>query len=186
LQSFQKQYPSVRCSIITQSLAQQIVALRSGDLDAGILPLPLNDPNLELIKLGSCSMIAALAAHLPLAGKERIQLRDLRRQSVVALPDDADNLYAVILPYLKKRRISVNLVRGASDLTTLLLMAASGLGVALVPSSYRECGPPGLVYREITDSTLDLSVGLVWKKGTAKPVVLNFIRVVSGMSVPAH
>jgi DNA-binding transcriptional LysR family regulator len=167
-------------------LARQIVALHSGDLDAGILPLPLNDPDLEPIKLGSCSMIAAFAAHLPLAGKERLQLRDLRHQSVVALPDDADNLYAVILPYLKKRRISVNLVRGASDLTTLLLMAASGLGVALVPSSYRECGPPGLVYREITDSTLDLSVGLVWKKGTTKPVVLNFIRVVSGMSVPAH
>jgi DNA-binding transcriptional LysR family regulator len=186
LQSFQKQYPSVRCSIVTQSMARQIAALRSGDLDAGILPLPLTDSDLELIKLGSCSMIAAFAAHLPLAGKERLRLRDLRHQSVVALPDDSDNLYAVILPYLKKRRISVNLVRGASDLTTLLLMAASGLGVALVPSSYRECGPPGLVYREITDSTLDLSVGLVWKKGTAKPVVLNFIRVVSGMGVPAH
>jgi DNA-binding transcriptional LysR family regulator len=167
-------------------MANQIVALRSGDLDAGILPLPLNDPDLEVIKLGSCSMIAAFAAHLPLARQERLQLRDLRHQSIVALPDDSDNLYAVILPYLKKRRIPVNLVRGASDLTTLLLMAASGLGVALIPSSYRECGPPGLVYREIVDSTLDLSVGLVWKKGTAKAVILNFIRVVSGMDVPAH
>jgi DNA-binding transcriptional LysR family regulator len=90
------------------------------------------------------------------------------------------------LPYLKKRRISVNLVRGASDLTTLLLMAASGLGIALIPSSYRECGPPGLVYREIADSTLDLSVGLGWKKGTAKAVTLNFVRVVSGMGVQTH
>jgi DNA-binding transcriptional LysR family regulator len=186
LQNFQEQYPNVRCSIVTQSMADQIVALRSGDLDAGILPLPLNVPDLELIKLGSCSMIAAFAAHLPLAGKERLQLRDLRHQPVVALPDDSDNLYTVILPYLKKRRISVNLVRGAFDLTTLLLMAASGLGVALVPSSYRECGPPSLVYREIVDSTLDLSVGLAWKRGTAKAVVTNFVRVVSGVGVPAH
>ncbi len=186
LQNFQEQYPNVRCSIVTQSMADQIVAVRSGDLDAGILPLPPNDPDLELIKLGSCSMITAFAAHLPLAGKERLQLRDLRHQPVVALPEDSDNLYAVILPYLKKRRISVNLVRGAFDLTTLLLMAASGLGVALVPSSYRECGPPGLVYREIADSTLDLSVGLAWKRGTAKAVVTNFVRVVRDMSVPAH
>jgi DNA-binding transcriptional LysR family regulator len=186
LQNFQQQYPNVRCSIVTRSLADQIVALRSGDLDAGILPLPLNVPDLELIKLGSCSMIAAFAAHLPLAGKERLQLRDLRHQPVVALPDDSDNLYTVILPYLKKRRIPVNLVRGAFDLTTLLLMAASGLGVALVPSSYRECGPPGLVYREIVDSTLDLSVGLAWKRGTANAVVTNFVRVVSGMGVPVH
>ncbi len=44
-------------------------------------------------------------------------------------------------------------------------MAASGLGIALIPCSYRECGPPSLVYREITDSTLELSVGLAWKKG---------------------
>ena len=133
-----------------------------------------------------CSMIAAFAAHLALAGKERLQLRDLRHQPVVALPDDSDNLYTVILPYLKKRRIPVNLVRGAFDLTTLLLMAASGLGVALIPSSYRECGPPSLVYREIIDSTLDLSVGLAWKRGTAKAVVTNFVRVVSGMGGPVH
>src|SRR5258708_18386161 len=186
LQNFQQQSPNVRCSIVTRSLADQIVALRSGDLDAGILPLPLNVPDSELIKLGSCSMIAAFAAHLPLAGKERLQLRDLRHQPVVALPDDADNLYPVILPYLQKRRIPVNLVRGAFDLTTLLLMAASCLGVALVPSSYRECGPPSLVYREIIDSTLDLSVGLAWKRGTANAVVTNFVRVVSGMAVTVH
>ena len=186
LQNFQKQYPAVRCSIVTQPMTDQIVKLRSGDLDLGILPLPLHDPELELIRLGSCSMIAALAPHLPLARKDTLQLRDLRDQPVVALPDQSDNLYAVILPYLKKRRISLNPVRGASDLTTLLLMAASGLGVALVPSSYRECGPPGLVYREIVDSTLDLSVGLVWKKGAAKAVIKNFVQVVSGMRVPAH
>jgi hypothetical protein len=36
-------------------------------------------------------------------------------------------------------------------------MAASGLGIALIPSSYRKCGPPGLVYHEIIDSTLDPS-----------------------------
>src|SRR5258708_1608134 len=53
-------------------------------------------------------------------------------------------------------------------------------------SSYRECGPPGLVYREIADSTLDLSVGLAWKRGTAKAVVTNFVRVVRDMSVPPH
>src|SRR6202022_2522625 len=58
LQNFQKQYPAVRCSIVTQSMADQIGALRSGDLAAGILPLPLNDWALAVIRLGSCSMIA--------------------------------------------------------------------------------------------------------------------------------
>jgi len=69
-----------------------------------------------------------------LAGKERLRLRDLRHQSVVSLPDDADNLYAVILPYLKKRRISVNLVQGASDLTTLLPQWRSRVDPSLPPA----------------------------------------------------
>jgi DNA-binding transcriptional LysR family regulator len=119
-----------------------------------------------------------------LASKGTLQLRDLRHQPVVALPDQPDNLYSCILPYLKKEKIPVKLVPGAFDITTLLVMAASGLGIALIPCSYRECGPPGLVYREIADSTLDLSVGLAWKKGTPNAVVANFVRVVRGMRTP--
>src|SRR5260370_1679811 len=109
-----------------------MVGVRSGDLHAGILPLPLNDPDLELIKLGSCSMIDAFAAHLPPAGKDRLQLRDLRHQPVVALPEDSDNLYAVIFPYLKKRRISFNLVPLAFHLTTFLCIPPSRLQQAPV------------------------------------------------------
>jgi DNA-binding transcriptional LysR family regulator len=178
LEVFQKKYPAVRCSVVTQSVTKQVFALRSGDLDAGIVPLPMNDPRLDLIKLGSCSMIAAFADRLPLAGKGTLRLRDLRHQPVVALPDQSDNLYSCILPYLKKERIPIKLVPGAFDVSTLLVMAASGLGIALIPCSYRECGPPGLVYRDIADSTLDLSVGLAWRKGTPNAVVANFVQVV--------
>jgi DNA-binding transcriptional LysR family regulator len=128
--------------------------------------------------LDSCSLIAAFAERLPLAKKGTLRLRDLRHQPVVALPDQPDNLYSCILPYLKKEKIPIKLVPGAFDVTTLLVMAASGLGIALIPCSYRECGPPGLVFREIADSSLDLSVGLAWKRGTPNAVVANFVRVV--------
>jgi DNA-binding transcriptional LysR family regulator len=86
----------------------------------------------------------------------------------------------------KKENIPVKLVAGAFDITTLLLMAASGLGIALIPSSYRECGPPGLVYHEIIDSTLDLSVGLAWKKGTRNAVVANLVRVARDIISPCE
>jgi DNA-binding transcriptional LysR family regulator len=98
LENFRKEYPGVRCSVVTQSPAKQIVTLRSGDLDAGIVPLPMSDPELDLIKLDTCSMIAAFAERLPLARKDPLRLRDLRHQPVVALPDKQDNLYPCILP----------------------------------------------------------------------------------------
>ena len=130
----------------------------------------------------TCSLIAAFADRFPLAKKSNLRLRDLRYQPVVALPDNEDNLYSCILPYLKKEKIPVKLVRGAFDIATLLLMAASGLGIALIPCSYRECGPPGLVYCEIVDSTLELSVGLAWKRGTRNTVVPNLVEVARDMS----
>jgi DNA-binding transcriptional LysR family regulator len=141
----------------------------------------MDHPDLDLIQLHSCSLVAAFADRLPLARKADLRLRDLRHQPVVALPEEQDNLYSCILPYLKKENIPVKLVPGAFDITTLLLMAASGLGIALIPSSYRECGPPGLVYHEIIDSTLDLSVGLAWKKGARNAVVANLVRLARGM-----
>jgi DNA-binding transcriptional LysR family regulator len=183
LQTFKRRYPAISCSVITQPVAQQISGLRAGDLDAGIVPLPIDDPELDLIKLQSCSLVAAFADHFPLASKASLRLRDLRHQPVVALPEDEENLYSCILPYLKERRIPVKLIPGAFDISTLLPMAASGLGIALIPHSYSECGPRGLVYREIADSTLELSVGLAWKKGTRNAAVLNLVRVVKGMNL---
>jgi DNA-binding transcriptional LysR family regulator len=181
LQTFKKRYPAISCSVVTQALDQQIKGLSAGDLDAGIVPLPVNHPELELIKLQSCSLVAAFAEHLPLAGKADLRLKDLRHQAIVSLPENEENLYSLILPYLKKRRIPVKLVPGALDISTLLPMAASGLGIALIPHSYSECGPRGLVYREITDCTLELSVGLAWKKGTRSAAVSNLVRVVREM-----
>ena len=183
LQTFKRRYPAISCSVITQPVAQQISGLRAGDLDAGIVPLPIDDPELDLIKVQSCSLVAAFADHFPLASKASLRLKDLRHQPVVALPEDEENLYSCILPYLKKRRIPVKLIPGAFDISTLLPMAASGLGIALIPHSYTECGPRGLVYREIVDSTLELSVGLAWKKGTRNAAVLNLVCVVKGMNL---
>ena len=183
LQTFKQRYPAISCSVVTQTMGQQIVGLSAGDLDAGIVPLPVDHPELDLIKLQSCSLVAAFAEHLPLAAKANLRLRDLRHQPIVALPEDEENLYSLILPYLKKRRIPVKLVPGALDISTLLPMAASGLGIALIPHSYSECGPRGLVYREIVDSTLELSVGLAWKKGTRNAAVLNLIRAVTEMNL---
>jgi DNA-binding transcriptional LysR family regulator len=181
--TFKQRYPAISCSVVTQTLGQQIAGLSAGDLDAGIVPLPVDHPELDLIKLQSCSLVAAFAEHLPLAAKGDLRLKDLRHQPVVALPEDEENLYSCILPYVKKRRIPVKLIPGAFDISTLLPMAASGLGIALIPHSYSECGPRGLVYREIVDSTLELSVGLAWRKGTRNAALLNLVRVVREMNL---
>jgi DNA-binding transcriptional LysR family regulator len=165
LQTFQARYPGISCSVVTQRVAQQIGGLQSGDLDAGIVTLPLNHPELDLIRLQTCSLVAAFADGLPLASRTDLWLRDLRHQPVVALLENEENLYSSILPYLKKRRIPITLVPGAFDIATLLLMAATGLGIALIPCSYRGCGPRGLLYREIADSTLELSVVWLGKRG---------------------
>ena len=47
LEVFQREYPAVRCSVVTQSGAKQVLALRTGDLDAGIVPLPISEPGLD-------------------------------------------------------------------------------------------------------------------------------------------
>jgi hypothetical protein len=39
------------------------------------------------------------------------------------------------------------------------------------------------VYREITDSNLELSVGLAWKKETPNAAVLNLVRVLRDMGL---
>ena len=66
--------------------------------------LPIDHPELELIKLQSCSLVAAFAEHLPLAAKSDLRLKDLRHQPVVALPPHEENLYSCILYRIKYKQ----------------------------------------------------------------------------------
>ena len=81
-------------------------------------------------------------------------------------------------PYINMRIGVVPGIRHlANSIFTQLAMAASGLGVTLVPNvSVRQMQPPAL-YRRLTDRADIVELSLVSRGGTQEPLAEQFLRI---------
>jgi DNA-binding transcriptional LysR family regulator len=72
----------------------------------------------------------------------------------------------------------------ASSLTALLMLVASGTGVALVPSGIsRNAAYPGVDFLDLLPSVIVQS-GVAWRRGPISPMVTNFLELVAQEAGP--
>lgn len=113
----------------TEDLARR---LKNGEIDAAILSLPFERPNLLTLPLYDEPFVVLLPASHPLARKDRIQGRALVGENLLLLSDGHCFRNQVIESCPECVQAESPLTEGSS-LETIRHMVASGLGVALAP-----------------------------------------------------
>ena len=64
------------------------------------------------------------------------------------------------------------------ELHTIASLVAAGLGVALLPASFRNLRRLGVAYVEPRDPTAQVEMALAWRRGNGSPVLRRFVEVV--------
>ena len=65
---------------------------------------------------------------------------------------------------------------------TILGLVGGGIGVALVPASFRDLHRKGVVYNEVQDFDPIVEMGVVWRRTDTTPVLRSFLEVVGEVS----
>lgn len=180
LMRYRQRYPEVDLRMQELTSQRQIDPLLAGDLDIGIMrPIALPD-GLEAITLIREPLVAVVNAHGPF-GEDHgpLSLARLAEQPFVYFSAGAgtgllDQFHALFA----RRGITPELVQEAGGPNTIISLVASGLGVSILPASFRHIRIDNVRYRALSDADAFSEVWLTHARHGLTAQARHFVALV--------
>ena len=167
--AFRTKYPQVRVVLEDMPSTAQIGALQARELDAGIIRTP---PRFKLpadvtaMRLLNDPLVVAVNPDHPLGSRREVNLSELRDERFVFYPRSYGvGIYDYFIQLCGKRSFAPTIVQEAREASTIIGLVATGLGIAVVPSSLRYIGIPNIVYVPLADADATTELLLVYRAG---------------------
>ena len=182
LRAFRERSPDVAIEVRELPPADQVEALKRGDLDVGFVRAPLEEPQLSSENIRTERLVLALPADHRLAIRERVALSAVSREPFVFFPRArGPGFFDLLISVCRSSGFTPHIVQEAPQIDVLALVAA-GFGLSILPESVRELRRADIVLRPIIGApTTELR--LVWRSGDPSPAVLRFIETVRSVGV---
>jgi LysR family hydrogen peroxide-inducible transcriptional activator len=172
-----KQLPRLQLHLYEYQTQQLLEKLRSGEIDLGILALPVGGDGLETRALYDEPFTVAVPSTHHLAKKSSVKLDDLSGETLLLL-EDGHCLRDQALEVCSRVDVKENEDYRATSLETLRQMVAAGLGITLLPELATH-GPFGsgsaVAVRPFARPVPSRTVGTVWRKSSTRSEALQAV-----------
>ncbi|MBR1221204.1 hydrogen peroxide-inducible genes activator [Bradyrhizobium sp. U87765 SZCCT0131] len=125
-------YPQIDLHLRETQTQHLVEELLDGQLDLLLLGLPVDDPNIETIRLFDDRFLLATSQAQPI-GKNVRATAELLKQDRLLLLEEGHCLRDQALTFCNLQRAGNIDTSGASSLSTIVQMVANGLGITLLP-----------------------------------------------------
>lgn len=163
-------HPKLKLYLREDLSARLLDGLNSGQIDAALLALPYAAEGMDVAEIGEDPFLLACLPDHPLAGKSSLCPDDLAEAELLLLEEGhCLREHALAACHLQGTR-NGEAVRGTS-LHTVVQMAASGLGVTLLPRLAVEAGAvegTGLAVRPLGTGAPARMLALMWRKSSPR------------------
>jgi LysR family hydrogen peroxide-inducible transcriptional activator len=163
-----ERYPKLKLQLSEEKTEDVLTMLRQGELDAGILALPVNEDGLHKEILFEEPFVMAMPAAHPLAARKSIRMADLEGAELLLLEEGH---------CLREHALEVCALAGAHErvdfhatsMETLRQMVAADVGVTLMP--VLAVKPPiantgNIVLRPFAEPAPRRTIALLWRKSS--------------------
>jgi DNA-binding transcriptional LysR family regulator len=176
IKAFRKNVPEVKLELFEQASGDQ--ALRAGDVDVGVVFLPVDSRNLTVSKVDEAPTVVVVPNDHHLADREYVGLGELSDEPVVMWARDlSPGVHDYYIRACHEEGFHLEVVQEIRDLETLLGLVAAGLGVSLAHRSTAQLRPPGVSFALLSDPSLPMRTGLASRKEETGPVATRFLNV---------
>lgn len=188
---FRETTPEVEIVFHAMSVLHQIEALRSGEIDVGIVRLPIFDELIETRFVYSESLIVALPlGHPLLVNSGAIGIDALDSSGFVAYePTRGFNVHADLQALCRLAGFDPTITHEAPTTEAVIGIVACGEGVAIVPASAERLRMRGVAFRPLqpppqAPGLADVRFGLAWRHKQASATTMQFVETVTA-ALPA-
>jgi LysR family transcriptional regulator, hydrogen peroxide-inducible genes activator len=165
-----KQMPRLELMLYEYQTDPMLEKLHSGEIDVGILALPVQMEGLDSQELYKEPFTVAMPANHKLAQRSSIRVSDLEHETLLLL-EDGHCLRDQALEICSGTGMHEKQDFRATSLETLRQMVASGVGITLLPElagrgAYGQAR--GVAIRPFVKPVPTRTVGAVWRKSSAR------------------
>ncbi|MBH9394627.1 LysR family transcriptional regulator [Pseudomonas aeruginosa] len=189
IHAFRKAYPEVHLDLQEMSSRQVLRALLEESLQVGVIrPLALPD-TVHSVELFREPLVAVLRADHPLAAgsEDGLAIAALAEEPFVFFPRSyGTGLYDQVIALTRQAGFSPRIAQEASEAMTIIGLVSAGLGVSILPASFRRTRGDGVVYRTLGDPEATTAVWLVRRQNEGSPLALSFIDLVTREAASLH
>ena len=177
-----KALPRVELRLYEYQTVPMLEKLRAGEIDVGVLALPVELDGLESCQLYSEPFMVAMPERHRLAKKAAVRVADLENESLLLL-EDGHCLREQALEVCSRVGLHEPQDFRATSLETLRQMVATGAGITLMPelaSRGAYANAQGVVTRPFVKPAPVRRIGAVWRKTSARrPAIEAVAKVIS-------
>ncbi|MGH7860288.1 MAG: LysR family transcriptional regulator substrate-binding protein, partial [Candidatus Binatia bacterium] len=186
LKEFHESLPKVELQVFSGHTQLTVDRLLDGDLDAGLLTLPVSHHKLRIVDLGRDELVAIVASSHPWSGRKRVDPGDFAGEPLLVY-ERRSQTFQLIQRVLLEAGVFPKLAMEMDHLEAVIEMVRVGFGVAVVPRW--TAGPNGrnadLVTLPIGRNGVYRKWGLGFVEKSHQPQILKAFVRLSAERLPA-
>jgi DNA-binding transcriptional LysR family regulator len=157
----------------------QLEALVSGQIDAGLLRPPIARPELATRRVVAEPLLAAIPRKHPLASAEAVSIKDFDDQPFVMYsPYESRYFHDLLVAQFTRADVLPRYVQHLSQIHSILAMVRAGLGVSIVPAAAASLKIADVRLRPLKLRTqTPVELFLVWRREYDNPLLPSLIEI---------
>jgi DNA-binding transcriptional LysR family regulator len=176
MKKLQKQAPSAEVELNELAAGEQMDRLYREQLDIAFVHAKLSQDVLKTRVVARDRLIVAVPGSSSLAGCRRVDLKDLASwPAIMPAGHSSSGFYEQVRMAYQRAGVRPERIHNTRLLQTGLLLVAAGLGVSLVPESFRSIHVEGIEYKKLQVEPPLIELVAVWRRDNASPLLDRFI-----------
>lgn len=173
---FRHLVPDAEIELCELSAEEQFNCLNRGKLDIGFFHAQLSSHIYGKSLIAKERLIVALPQSSTYASRHSVDLKDLASEPVFVPPKhSAQGYYDHVIMAYQLAGAEPACEFQVKQLQSALFLVAGGLGIALLPESFRSIQVKGLVYRELAKAPPEVKLIATWRRENQSPLLARFV-----------
>jgi len=176
--------PEVDFSLKEMVTGDQLEALASGQIDAGLLRPPIARPEFSTRRVVAEPLLADIPEQHPLASADVVSIQDFDDQPFVMYsPYESRYFHDLLVAQFARAQILPRYVQHLSQIHSILAMVRAGLGAAIVPAAAASFEIANVKLRPLKLPTkTSVELFLVWRRDHENPLLPSLIEIAGGLA----
>lgn len=182
VKEYSARYPQVALEMAYQRTQAQKIALSRGEIDAGFMLGPFENPQYEKIEIARERLMALVPMDHWLSTRPSVTLADLAEcKLVLGSLDQWDFFRLLIGDIFSGAGLYTNVAFEPSTTLGILGLVSSGLGVGIYVEGLMRFQPQRVMFKPIADCETTIQTILCWNRANQSAALRNFVKLVRTM-----